>query len=330
MVRIEGVFDADRNVHVLHFFRGLGVDGLHVEIGELVGYIEIGMPDDLHLVFADDLRVGRAEMVFLMDDAFAGARDDGDLRECDFGIAAVETRHDAFVVFDIACDDRHGGGDVDPFEAAADRLVEGRLLFFHPSGQIDENGVDAVFFQNQDGVVGGMGLTDGGEHFAGREEISVHVELAVCAELLEVEEAVADAVEAFVDEFVRHVQIESEIGERAVEAEHFGADGFECVLPSVVVPREFAVDARGAVFLVFEQEVGDAAIRGDDEDSVVKFGWLAVADDDVLEDFPESGHGGAADFFYCMSHGCPVPALFRNGRGRIPFGMLSRRRAVCK
>ena len=226
MVRIEGVFDADRNVHVFHLLGGFGVDGLHVEIGELVGDVEIGVADDLHFVFADDLRIGRAEMVFLMDDAFAGACDDGDLREGDFGIAAVETRHDAFVIFDIACDDWHGCGDVDTFEAAADRLVESHLLFFHPAGQIDENGVDAVFFQNQDGIVGGMRLPDGRKHFTRRKEIAVHVELAISAELLEVEEAVADAVEAFVDEFVRRVQIESEIREGAVEAEHFRADCF--------------------------------------------------------------------------------------------------------
>ena len=172
-----------------------------------------------------------------------------------------------------------------------------------------------------------MGLSDGGEHFTRRQQIAVHVELAVCAELLEIEEAVADAVETFVDEFVRRVEIESEIREGTVEAEHFRADGFEGFLPAVIVAGEFAIDARGSVLFVFEQEVGDAAVRGDDEDAVVKFGWLAVADDDILENFSESCHGGAADFFYCMGHSCPVPACFETegkgfpseyGRGVMP------------
>jgi hypothetical protein len=63
------------------------VNGFHIEVRKLVGNVEVGVADDLDLVGA--MTPGRlAEVVFLVNDAFACVGKDGDLAESDFAVAS--------------------------------------------------------------------------------------------------------------------------------------------------------------------------------------------------------------------------------------------------
>ena len=113
MFRIKGVFHPDGNVLLGHFYGSLGVDGFHVQVGHLIGDVEIRLPDHPDFLGSDQNRVPAAKMVLLVDDAFAGAGQHGQFAEGDFAITARELSHNADVTFDEPGDDGQFRLDVD-------------------------------------------------------------------------------------------------------------------------------------------------------------------------------------------------------------------------
>ena len=60
VVRFEGIFDAQGNPAFPHPLGRLGVDGLHAEVGELVGDVVIRVADGDDFLLAHGLGVGAA------------------------------------------------------------------------------------------------------------------------------------------------------------------------------------------------------------------------------------------------------------------------------
>ena len=125
--------------------------------------------------------------------------------------------------------------------------------------------------------------------------------MAEAAQLHQVAQAALHPVHPLVDEIIRRILPESEGFEGAVEPDQFGAGRFELIRPRPVAGGERREDARLGSLLVLEQQVGDPAVGGDDEDAVVKLRTTAVADEDVFHQLAEAGHAGSADFFYGMN-----------------------------
>ena len=142
-------------------------------------------------------------------------------------------------------------------------------------------------------------------------QVAFAVEVAETAQLHQVLQTAADAVHALIHEIIRRSLVEPQLFKGAVEFDQPGAGGFEFLLPRLVVAGgEGGVNARLGGLLVFQQQIGHAAIGRNHENTVVQLGALAVADQDIGHQLPEAGHAGSADLFYGMdSHLETLPML---------------------
>ena len=125
------------------------MDRLHRHVGQLVGDVEVGVTDRAHMLDADQLGVAGREVVLLVDDPLAGARHHRELAEGDLAVPAVEGRHHALGALGVAGDDRHALGKVEPGKVVPDRLFHRTRLLILPAGEVDEDRIDAVSFQDQ-------------------------------------------------------------------------------------------------------------------------------------------------------------------------------------
>ena len=228
------------------------------------------------------------------------ARQHRDLAEGDLAVAAVEARHDALVVFDVAGDNRHHFAEVHALEGLENGLVELRDIVVPPAREVHELRVDAVALKHQRRVEGALRLADRAEQFPRLRQIAAVVEMAEGAQVDQVMQAFADAVDAGVDELGGGVLVEADAHEGAVVFEHPLPHGLQGLFPAGVLGGELAVDAWLPGLLVLQEEIGDAAVRGYDEDAVVEVFGFAMADDDIAHHFAETRHRGAADLFYSM------------------------------
>ena len=308
MFRVEGVFDADRNIAQFHVFGGFGVNRFHIHVRQLVGNVEIGVADDFDLVHAYQFRVARGKMEFLVNDAFARLGQNRQPAERDFTVSAVKMTHDAFIIFDIAGNDRHFRGEIHILECVQNRLIQRLHFHGHPAGEINETGIDAVCLQNQSGVECAVRFAHRRQKFAGRGQIIRRFGVSRRAQIHDVFQTGFDAVEPVVHKIIGFFHIQSDVGERFVVCQHFFPDSFQRVFPFLAVVQNVSVNTRRTGFFVFEQGIGNAGICGNHERAVVKFRAFALADNDIVHDLAETAHRGPADFFNGMlSHDFRYP-----------------------
>ena len=170
VIGLEGVLEPDRDTGQLHRLRGLRVDRLHADVGELIGDVVVRHPDHDRALLADNLRVGGREVELLVDDRLGGLDLDGDLAEGDLGVPAVELPHDALDALRVAGDDHHLPREVDALERGVDPLVDGVRIVVVEAGEIHERGLDALRLQDLHAVEGAVSLADRGEHLARGEQ----------------------------------------------------------------------------------------------------------------------------------------------------------------
>ncbi len=126
--------------------------------------------------------------------------------------------------------------------------------------------------------------------------------MPVGTELLQAVHALAGIVDARVDELVGGVQLVLGAEQFGVLGQHALAHVLQRLAPGALAlgVGEALIDAGFAGFLVFQQQVGHAAVGRDDEDALVQRCAFPAADEDVVEDFLEAAHRRAADLFYGM------------------------------
>ena len=192
-----------------------------------------------------------------------------------------------------------------------DRLLHRAGFLILPAGEIHEHRVHTVLAQDQRRVEGAVRLADRAQQLARGGQVAFAVEVAETAQLHQVLQTAADAVHALIHEIIRRSLVEPQLFKGTVEFDQPGAGGFEFLLPRLVVAGgEGGVNARLGGLLVFQQQIGHAAIGRNHENTVVQLGALAVADQDIGHQLPEAGHAGSADLFYGMdSHLETLPML---------------------
>ncbi len=278
------------------------MDRLHAHVGELIGHVVVGLADRMHLVVADDLRVGAGEVVLLVDQRLARARQAGDAREGDLAVAAAVERHQPVAVagagLGVAGADRQLARQVDVGERLLNPGVEGlgRILLA-PAGQIDEDAVHAAPLKQQHGVVGAVRLADGGQHLAHGHQVRFQLEVAETAQPVQVDQTAPDALDAVEHEAVRQLEIGLILEDAGVEGAHLAPDLGQRVAPGPVRfgPGVELIDARLAGLLVLQQPVREAAVGGDHEDPVVEIRAGPLTDQDIVEDGVDVAHRRAAD-----------------------------------
>jgi len=237
-----------------------------------------------------------------VDDRLAGTGSGGDLRKGDLAVAAIEGVHQAFAAVRVTGGDHQFAGQVHLGETVAHHVLEGQRRVAVPAGQVDHLGVDAAVLERQHRIEGAVRFAERGEHLADLHQVFVELEVAVGAQALQATHALAGVVQARVDELVGRAQLELAGEQFGVLAEHARAHGFQCVEPGAFVTGigEALIDAGLAGLLVFQQQVGHAAVGRDDEDALIECIAFATADKDVVQQFFEAAHGCAADLFYGM------------------------------
>ena len=292
VVRLEGVLEPDGDAGQLHGLGGLGVDGLHADVGELVGHVVVGEAHHHGVAGADDLGVGRGEVELLVDDRLVGLELHRHLAEGDLGVAAVELPHDALDALGVAGDHHHLPGRVDALERLADALVDGERLVVVEAGEVEEQRLDPLGLEDLHAVEGAVGLADGGQHLAAGQQDVLAPQVAGGQDVVHRVQVLLELGHALLDEGVGHRQGEPErlealvdllelAGERRQRARVVAADG------------ELGVDALLTGLLVLEEPVGHAGVGRDHVDPAVD--GLGVAQHDVLQHLVEPRHRGAAD-----------------------------------
>ncbi len=131
------------------------------------------------------------------------------------------------------------------------------------------------------------------------------LEVAVDTQPLQAVHALAGIGDARLDELVGRLALEFAGEQLGVLRQHALAHGFQRLAPGPFTAGigEALVNPGLAGLLVFQQQIGHAAVGRNDEDPLVQLVALSRADKDVVQDFFEAAHGRAADLFYGM-HGC--------------------------
>src|SRR5690606_10249919 len=285
MVRLEGILDAQLDTGTAQGPGGLGMEGLHAQVGQLVGNIIVGAADGHHLVYANLVRIGARQVIFLVDDGLTGARAGGNLRESDLAIAAVEGIHQTFAAMGIAGGNDQLTAQVDAGEAVGDHVLERLGLALVPAGQINQARTHAVLLQGQYGIESTVRLAQGGEHLAHLHQLAVELEVTVGTQLLQVEHAIAGVVEAAGNKAVGRLTFVLAGKQLGVLRQHAGAYLLQVLQPGVLTVGigKALVDAGLAALLVLQQQVGHAAVGGDHEDAVVQVAVASLTNENGVQ-----------------------------------------------
>ncbi len=302
MLGLEGILDAQFDAGATQGLGGARVDRLHAEVRQLVGDVVVGAADGDHLVGTHQIRVGRGEVKFLVDDGLACAGGGGDLGEGDLAVAAIEGIHQTFGAMGVTGGDHQFAAEVEAGEVAGNHLLERQRCFLLPAGEVGQARVDAALLERQHRVEGAVGFAEGSEHLAHLHQVFGELEVAVGAKLLQAVHALAGIVDARVDELVGGVQFVLGTEQLGVLGEHALAHTLQRFAPGTFALRigEALVDAGLAGLLVLQQQVGHAAVGRDDEDALVQRCAFPAADEDIVENFLEAAHRRAADLFHGM------------------------------
>ena len=295
MAGIEGIHYPDGDAGGFQRLRGLGVDRLHAHVGQLVGDIEIGVADRMDLAFADDHRVAGTEVVFLVDHRLRGIQQHCNLGEGHLRIAPVELPHDPFRSFGVAGGKADGFGWIERGEGVFDPGIDSPFLAVLPAAQIDIGRIVAEVLQDIGAVEGAVHLADGGEEFPRGQQHLGAVDIAGGNDIVHTLQDIDGKGDPFADEPVGGGHIETDAGKTAVQFAEpvLQADHRRLVFGVLL---EALVDAGLSGLLMLQQFVGHSRISRNDIDPVVDI--VFILEDDVVQDFPEAGHGSATDFLY--------------------------------
>ena len=308
MLRIECVLDADRNILHFHLFRRLGMNRLHIHVGKLIGNVEIRIADDLHFVDSDQFRVARGKMKLLVNNAFLGVCENRNLAECNLAVTAVKTLHDAFVIFDVACHDRHFPVEFDILERGKNRFVQRHDIGRHPAGEVDETRVDSVRLENFHGVVCAVRFAESREKFTRGRQVFGRPGMSGAAQECNVFQAFPDGVDTLIHKPVRISDIQADAFKAPVVFEHSFTDFLQCLRPVFVVSCNVPVNSGFTGLFILEKQIGDSGISGNDKHSVVELRAFSGTDDHIVHDFAETAHRSPADFFNgVISHSFRYP-----------------------
>src|SRR5690606_15195627 len=89
VLRLEGVLYPQGDVLLAQPLGGLGVNGLHPQVGQLVGDIVVGAPDGHRIALTHQPGVGAAEVKLLVNDRLPGAGEHRHPAEGHFAVAPV-------------------------------------------------------------------------------------------------------------------------------------------------------------------------------------------------------------------------------------------------
>ena len=301
IVGLKGVGDAQRHAGLAQSLGGLGVDRLHPQIGQLIGHVVIRAPQLADSLFAHQTRIGRGQVEFLVDDRLARAGQRGQPREGHFGIAPVEFAHQPFAALGIAGDDGHFACRIDSRHRGGDALVQIDLVLIAPARQIDKARSDSRALQHQRGGKGRMCLAQTGQKLAHLKHVFRQTEMTIGTQPLQVDQAVARSFQTVADEGIGAFQIGGVIQHLGMGRAHRLGHAVEGGQPAVIAlaAGKGGIDARLAGFLVFQQQVGDAAKGRDDEDAAIGRG--SIADQQAVAQRVDARHGGASDLLDGMA-----------------------------
>ena len=163
VIGVEGILHPDGHAGQFEGLAGLGVDGFHAHVGELIGHVEVGVAHGVHMLGADDVGIARAEVKLLVNDGLFRLEDDRDLGEGDLRVAAIELAHDALGTLGVTGGKADGLGGVDTLEGIGDPLVDRELAAVAPTTEVDEGSIVAFAVEDVRRVERAVQFPDGGE-----------------------------------------------------------------------------------------------------------------------------------------------------------------------
>ena len=308
IVRFKGIGHTQRHIRLTQHFCRAGVNRFHPHIRHLVSHVIVGMAQLAHSALPHQIGISRRQVKFLVDDRLAGAGQSRQTRKRHLGIAPVKFPHQPFGTLGIARDNRHFLLGVHVLHGAGDPVVQRNIAFVPPARQVHEPGVHPGALQHQRGHKGRMRLAQTRQQFADLQHMFRQPEMAVAAQALQVDQAIARAVDPFRHKGPRLFNIRRMIQHSGMGRFHRGPDTGQRVMPAVagIGVGKLRIDPRFAGLFMFQQQVGDAAKGRHHEHAAIKIGPLTPADEQRIPQFTDTGHRRAPDFFNSMmGHVCP-------------------------
>ncbi|MNV05849.1 hypothetical protein D3C71_962020 [compost metagenome] len=228
-----------------------------------------------------------------MDHGLGGAHFHGDLAEGDLGITAVKLAHDAFGALGIASGHHHLVAQVQALEALRNALVNGPGFVVVKTGQVHQDGVDAIDLEDLDRVERAVRLANGGQHFARGQQHILAAQIAAGQHVLHGVQVLTRLANALVDEGIGHIQRQAQVGIARVQLFQAGGQLGQGVLVALALCKQ-GIDAALARLLVLQQLVRHARVGGHHIDPAINA--LGIVQHDVAQHIAKGGHGGAADF----------------------------------
>ena len=144
-----------------------------------------------------------------------------------------------------------------------------------------------------------MRLAQTGQQLADLQHVFRQAEVAVGAQTLQIDQAVAGAVGALGHKGVGLLDVTGMLQHFAVHALHLSRDAGQRFVPAVIIAGvgKMRIDARLAGFFMLQQQVRDPAKGGDHEDAPVDVRALTGTDKERILELVHAGHGRPADFF---------------------------------
>ena len=186
---------------------------------------------------------------------------------------------------------------VDIAESFADTLFKAQTFAFAPPRKVDKLGIHAASAQQEHGVVRTVRFTDTADQLAHRHQVLVQFEVAIAADALQIDQAVAHTFDTFLHETISKLAIRFIAECVGIDAQHVALHSAQRITPCPVVFRTGIqrIDARLGRFLVFQQHVSNAAISRNNDDPVIQIISMSGADQDIAKDRVDIQHRGAAD-----------------------------------
>lgn len=214
-------------------------------------------------------------------------------------VTAVKTLHDAFVIFDVACHDRHLPVEFDILERGKNRFVQRHDIGRHPAGEVDETRVDSVRLENFHGVVCAVRFAESCEKFTRGRQVFGRPGMSGAAQECNVFQAFPDGVDTLIHKPVRISDIQADAFKAPVVFEHSFTDFLQCLRPVFVVSCNVPVNSGFTGLFILEKQIGDSGISGNDKHSVVELRAFSGTDDHIVHDFAETALEVPPIFSWC-------------------------------
>ncbi len=140
------------------------------------------------------------------------------------------------------------------------------------------------------------------KHFTHGQKMLFKLEMTEAAQAMKIHQAAARAFDAFLHKGIGQLQFRSVAKDFLVDGAHFFGNLGQGIAPGPIGLRTGVklIDACFARLFVFEQKVGKAAICRNDKDTIVKFVFATIADQNVVHDRINLGHRRTTDLVNAM------------------------------